>query len=184
MYLLYLDESGQAGGSKRGSSRYFVLGGLALHEEDCYPFTRQIDQMQSQLLPPWARLELHASAMWTGRKEWAAVRRDDRRRLVDAVFEHLATWVSPPGTCPTFFGCAIRKQDFMRTRDVQQLAHEEIFGRVNSMMRRLHLAGDSHRLLVIADDSSYEKLVQALVPRWKAVGSRISTLDSLIEVPL
>ncbi|MGC2208112.1 MAG: DUF3800 domain-containing protein [Candidatus Dormiibacterota bacterium] len=184
MYLLYLDDSGQASGSKPRSSRYFVLGGLALHEEDCYPFTVRVDQLQQRLLPTAPRLELHASAIWAGREEWGAISRDDRHALLDAIFHHLAEWVSLRGTAPVFFACAIEKKSFMRNRNVQELAHEEVFGRVNSMMRRLHLSGDSHRLLVIADDSSYEKLLQALVPQWKSAGSRISTLDSLIEVPL
>lgn len=184
MYLLYLDDSGQASGSKAGSSRYFVLGGLALHEEDCYPFTLSIDQIQSRLLPSFPRLELHASAMWAGRDEWGAVPQATRRALIDAIFLHLAQWTSPRGTSPILFACAIEKKSFMHTRDIQPLAHEEVFGRVNSLLKRLHLSGDSHRLLVIADDSSYEKLVQSLVPVWKSVGSRTSTLDSLIEVPL
>ena len=184
MYLLYLDESGQAHGGKKGSSTYFVLGGLALHEEDCYPFAVELDLLQSRLLPTHPSLELHASAMWAGRDEWRAVPRAGRHRLLDGVFDHLARWTAPAGRPPIFFGCAIHKQDFMKNRDVQQLAHEEVFGRVNSLMRRLHLEGKSHRMLVIADDSSYEKLLQALVPHWKQVGSRTSTLDSLIEVPL
>lgn len=184
MYLLYLDESGQSAGSKTGSSDYFVLGGIALHEEDCYPFTRETDRLQAQVLPSFARVELHASAMWAGRKDWANVPREARREMLDQFFSQLAGWTSPRGTAPVFFACAIEKKSFMRTRNIQELAHEEVFGRVNSLMKRLHLSGDSHRLLVIADNSSYEKLLQSLVPRWKALGSRTSTLDSLIEVPL
>ena len=161
-----------------------MLGGLALHEEDCYQFTRAVDRILRETLPRASRLELHASAIWAGREEWGGIEERVRRGLLDNVYQHLAHWTSPRRTAPVFFACAIDKQSFMHTRDIQQLAHEEVFGRVNSLMRRLHLSGESHRLLVIADNSSYERLLQALVPRWKAQGSRTSTLDSLIEVPL
>ena len=37
---------------------------------------------------------------------------------------------------------------------------------------------------MIANESSYEKLVQSLLPKWKAEGSRIKRLHSMVEVPL
>ena len=65
MYLLYLDESGQYHGRQ---TDYFVMGGLAVHEEDCYPFGRSIESLMRRALPSaHTELELHASRVWAAR---------------------------------------------------------------------------------------------------------------------
>lgn len=56
--------------------------------------------------------------------------------------------------------------------------------RFDEFLTRLHHDGESHRSLVIADDSSYERLVQSLVPRWKVSGTRGGRLHSFADVPL
>lgn len=55
MYLLYVDESGKPTGQ---AEQYFVLGGVALHEEDCYPFNRALDRVVARALPREPHLEL------------------------------------------------------------------------------------------------------------------------------
>lgn len=182
MYLLYIDESGQAAATK-GSSTYFVLAGIALHEEDCYPFGRRLARIEAKVVGAAnAGLELHASRIWSGRNEWSKVDQATRQAVVDAVFSHLARWKAPSGRVPRFFAVAIHKPSF-RGRNVLELAHVELLKRFDSFISRLHVAGDSHRSLVIADDSSYEGLIQRLAPSWKR-GSRIGPLHSLVEVPL
>ena len=182
MYLLYVDESGQSSAS-RGSSTYFVLAGLAVHEEDCYPLARSVAQLQARIVGPAnADLELHASRIWAGRNEWSKVPQADRHRLLDAVFEHLGSWQAPSGRSPRFFAAALHKPSF-KGRSVLELAHEEVLMRFDSFIARLHISGDSHRSLVIADNSSYEPLIQRLAPAWKR-GARLGPLHSLIEVPL
>jgi hypothetical protein len=182
VYLLYVDESGQTSATK-GSSAYFVLAGLAVHEEDCYPFAQSLATVQFKAVGrDHAGLELHASRIWGGRHEWSKVSGADRMALLDAVFQHLASWQAPSGRAPTYFAVAIHKKSF-RGRSIIELAHEELFARFDALIGRLHRAGDSHRSLVIADASSYEALVQRLAPTWKR-GGRIGKLHSLIEVPL
>jgi hypothetical protein len=183
MYLLYIDESGQARGRKRGSSKYFVLSGVALHEEDVYPFGRSLDAIVRRAIPSQPDIEIHASPIWAARGEWARFPPVDRHALLDELFTHLGTWTSAKGRSPRYFAAAIHK-DSNKGRDVMMLAHEELFARFDSCLTRFHRAGDSHRALVIADESSYEQLVQKLVPTWKRTGSRIGRLHSLVEVPL
>lgn len=183
MYLLYVDESGQPKGHGPGSSSHFVLGGLALHEQDCYPLARSLESLQARLLPAHPDLELHATDMWAGRKEWARVPVNERRSLLQAVFHHLGVWTSPRGAAPIFFAAAVEKSSF-RGVDLVERTHEEVFAKFNSTLMRFHLAGDSHRALVIADESSYEKLMQTLLPKWKNEGARIGAMHSFIEVPL
>ncbi len=180
MYLLYVDESGQ---SRAGGFDHFVMAGVAIRDEDCYPFARSIARLQRDHAPAHADLEIHATDVWAGRHEWARVPKAERLGLLDAVFSHLQTWQSGSGTRPVYFAVAIHGPSF-RGRDLLQMAHMELFKRFDSFVSRLHVSGDSHRSLVIADNSSYEKIVQKLVPEWKLKGTSIGRLHSLIEVPL
>lgn len=181
IYLLYLDESGRA---KHPSDQYLVMGGVALHEEDCFPLARSLDKLQRKKLGPAnADLELHASRMWAGRSEWARLPIGDRRGMIRSVFRHLSTWTAPSGRGPVFFAVAVHKPS-RPGKDPTEIAHEEIFMRFDEFLTRLHHDGESHRSLVVADESSYERLVQTWVPRWKAVGARGGKLHSFAEVPL
>lgn len=177
MYLLYVDESGEPRGAR---DDYFTVAGIALHEQDCYPFARSLET----LLPTEYRdLELHASDIWSGRREWSHVPQTTRRGLVRDVFQHLRTWAAPSGRVPRFFAVALHKPSFSALNAVER-AHEELFARFDEFLTRLHHEGRSHRSLVVADDSSYESLIQELIPKWKLTGSRIGRLHSFAEVPL
>lgn len=176
-----MDESGRA---KHPKDEHLVIGAVALHEEDCYPLARSLDVLQRRRLGAAnADLELHASQIWSGRGEWSRVSISDRRALVRSVFRHLAVWEAPSGRSPLFFAAAVHKPS-RPGKDPTKLAHEEVFMRFDEFLTRLHHTGESHRSLVVADDSSYEKLVQGWVPRWKASGTRGGRLHSFAEVPL
>lgn len=180
MYLLYVDESGR---SKGGTSRHFVVAGLAIHEEDCYPFSRSLDAVQRRVVgAAYADLELHASDLWAARSAWARVPEADRHRLVRSVVRHIANWTSRSSGRPiTLFASVVHKPSYPVT--TAERAHEELFARFDEFVGRLHRQGDSHRSLVIADDSSFETTVQSLAPSWKR-GARTGPLHSLVEVPL
>ena len=101
MYLLYVDESGLPGG-RQGD--HFVLTGMALHEEDCYPLAKSLDAAQRRVLPgPDGDLELHASRIYSARNEWSHVSAPDRLAVLDTAFELLGNWhfVTPSGASST-----------------------------------------------------------------------------------
>lgn len=157
------------------------MGAVAIRDEDCYPFSRSIDNLQRAVVPECADQEIHATEIWSGRRSWARVPQAKRLALLDAVFDHLGSWQSQ-NRAPIFFGVAIHRASFPG-RDLLELAHVQLFRRFDTLLARLHRSGDSHRSVVVADDSSYEKIVQKLVPEWKRKGTDIGRLNSLIEVP-
>lgn len=184
MYLLYIDESGQPKGRPGVSSDYFVLAGLALHEQDCFPFATHLEDLLRQTLPrEYGRLEFHATDIWAGRKDWSRYSEDLRHQLLDDAFKLIGTWATSSGRGLQLFAVAIDKKSH-RGKDVVALAHEELLSRFDSFLVRLHLSGESHRALIISDESRHEKLLQSLVPVWRNSGSRIGRLRSFVEVPL
>ncbi|MBM3696132.1 MAG: DUF3800 domain-containing protein [Actinobacteria bacterium] len=182
VYLLYMDESGTPTGE---GEQYFVVAGVAVHEEDCWPLNRSVQRLVDSLLPvPQSGHELHASRIWSGRQEWSAVPRSARDRLLDGAFAHIAGWTSPAGRAPRYLAVAVHKPSFAG-RDVVQMAHEELFLRFSGFLGRIHnTQGQNHRAIVVADRSGYEDLVQRLVPRWKVSGTHAGRLHAFAEVPL
>jgi Protein of unknown function (DUF3800) len=181
LYLLYVDESGLPRGKQ---DDHFVLAGLALHEEDCYPLARSLDAAQRRVLPgPNGNLELHASRIISGREEWSHVSGPDRLKVLDRSFRLLKEWTAPSGRAPVYFAVVIHKRSFPG-KSALQVAYDQLLARFDSFISRLHLSGDSHRSLVIADDSSYEKLLQKITPQWKEGTAGVKKIHSLVEVPL
>lgn len=174
-----MDESGRPRGT---STTHLVVAGLALHEDDCYPLARSLRAVQTKWVGAAnADLELHATDVWGARAAWSQVDERARHGLVRAVFRHLASWRSPRGRAPRYFGVVVHKPSFP-VRALER-AHEELFARFDEYLTRLHRRGQSHRAIVIADTSSYESLLQTLMPRWKR-GERLGPLHSFVEVPL
>jgi hypothetical protein len=180
MYLLYVDESGRPTG--RGDD-HFVLAGVAVHEMDCYPFGQGLGAVQRRMLPPeHPDLEIHASRIISGRNEWSHVDEATRPALLDGVFDYISTWRSASGRGVLLFATVVHKRSF-RGRSVIEVAYDQLLARFDSFLTRQHLQGDSHRSLVVADESSYEQFLQQSMPKWKA-GVGTKKLHSLVEVPL
>lgn len=181
MYLIYIDESGLPRGKQ---DEHFVLSGLALHEEDCYPLARSLEAVQRRILPgPNSSLELHASRIFSGRFEWSHVDQMDRTAILDDAFDLLSNWVAPSGRRPVYFGTVIHKPSFPGKSAVE-VAYNQTLARFDTFLDRLHRSGDSHRSLVISDKSQYEKVLQQVILRWQEGDGGIRKLHSLVEVPL
>lgn len=180
MYLLYLDESGRA---TAAYENYFVVGGIAVHEEDCYPLARAVDRRQARVVPGDRDLELHASRIWSARSEWSHVDQPTRVRILEAIFRDIVAWRSPSGRPIKLFAVAVKKADFAES--ALTLAHQEVFKRFDTFLSRLHHAGESHRSLVIADNNeAYEKLLQGEFLAWKSGRTRLGRLHSFADIPL
>jgi hypothetical protein len=179
LYLLYVDESGRPRGA---GSTHLIVAGVALHENDCYPFAESLRRLQRKKVgAAYGDLELHATDVWSARARWTQVDESARHGLARAVFRHLAGWRSPAGRAPRYFGAVVHKPSF--PVNAVERAHLELFARFDGYLTRLHRQGNSHRALVIADESSYESLLQTAMPKWKR-GERLGPLHSFVEVPL
>lgn len=85
MYLMYVDECGDKGLSK-GSSPYFILSGMVVHESNWMEFGKAITSRMLECYEKYgfdSRLELHAKAM-LGRSEkaYANISKHDRVLLL------------------------------------------------------------------------------------------------------
>lgn len=179
VYLIYLDESGRSG---RGSDEHFVVGGLAVHEEDCWPLGREVEGVLRRLVADEPGLEVHATDIFAGRRRWARYPSTVRRAVLESVFDLLANWRSHDGGQPPLFGCVVHKAS-SRHRSCVETGFDQLLARADSFLTREYQAGNPHRSVAVADRSSYEALIQRLAPDWKA-GQGAKRLHGLVEVPL
>lgn len=179
LYLLYTDESGLDAGE------YFVVGGLAVHEQDTRLLARDVESVFAALPPRWRDAELHAQYIRAGKNQWRGLPAERRERLTDDVATLLAD--RPEARSPVLFAVALHKDSFPN-RDPHERAYEDFFARCNGMIGRLTSRGDPHRCVVIADDSRLEQSLQRWMLRWRergaSTGASIGPLSAYAEVPL
>jgi hypothetical protein len=176
MYLLYIDESGDA------SSAYFVAAGVLVHEQDAFSLSSRLDTALARVGPEWLARELHAQELRAGKGHWRHVPRADREGFQASVAPLLIRPLNE-GRTPVLFAVAVERAAFPGIDPVER-AYEELFLRVDSYLGRRHAAGDSHRCVAISDETRLEHRLQLLMQAWRTTTGRVRRLSAFAEVPL
>jgi hypothetical protein len=180
MYFLYLDDSGSAANPNED---YFVLGGVCINENSTYWLQTQLENYASKIDPNNPDgIEFHASDILQGAKQpWKSyTKRKDRIDIIRNVLFSLKG--AKPDT--VLFSCAVHKDSFPKDDPVEK-AFEDLISRFDMYLgRRYHATGDSHRGLIIFDESSHETSLQKLTAEFRVQGTRWGGLNNIAEVPL
>ncbi len=181
MYSLYLDASGT-----HGASPAYILGGLAVHEQDAY-------HLQQRFAAPLAKLpgaadprdyELHATEIVSPRKEaskWRPVRLSTRMAILRAAYRALESYDCINTDHPCAYFAAVVERTYP---DYEERAWHEVLHRFDEMLtRRGRDTGVHERGIVIHDRSSTERRVQDWTDRWRLIESRIGVLTHMADVP-
>ncbi len=177
MYVLYLDGSGSV---KNPNERHFVLAGIAVHELEIYHVIKRADDYVGTLAAG-RDAELHGSAMANAKAEaWKGISRQRRLDAIEGGLDLLRD--ARPGV--TAFAVAADKAA-VSPDDPVEYAFEEICNRFNLFLKRLHNRhNQTHRGLVVMDESHYEGALQGLARHYREEGTRWGHLRNLAEVPL
>ena len=177
MYVLYLDGSGSV---KNPNERHFVLAGVAVFERQIYHLIRRADKYVDETAPGHDA-ELHGSAMSSGKgSAWKGISRPDRLRAIEGGLDLLRD----AHRSVVAFAVAVDKA-VVSPDDPVEYAFEEICNRFDLFLTRLHNRdADTHRGLVVMDESHYEGALQGLARHYREEGTRWGNLRNLAEVPL
>lgn len=176
MYLLYIDESGDAD----ASGDHFVVGGIAVHESRVRSLNRSLTTVVNRHLT--VNLELHAQWIRAGKGPWGAIPRSVKQGLLADVPAALTTFTNTAGAA--LFAVA-RAPGAVPAADPLERTYEELLLRFTQMLVRLNReSGRDDHGIVIADEAKYESTLQPLVQRWRTSGTRFAKLGRLVEVPL
>ncbi len=179
MYLLYLDDSGSA---QNQDEAHLVLGGFSVFERQLHWLSNQLDDLARELVPsdPDA-VEFHASHIFAGKvAPWKDMEKDKRREIIKRVLGIFAASHSSTAA----FACAIHKQSYPN-QDPIECAFEDLCSRFDMQLKRLHAGGNTHKGLIIVDESAHETSLQQLARGFRSLGTRWGKrLVNVTEVPL
>ena len=199
MYLLFVDESGTHPGPHP-----FVLGGMAIHEDDATRLQKELDQIVIEKLgrvpPNLDEYEVHASEMRNAKKPkagaelknqsiWVNVERSVRLSILDAVYERISSFVPTNPKLPTvLFGVAVERDFHSEWSPVERerWAYEVLLGKFDVMLKTVRTQrGLPNRGLVIHDRRVVaERDIQGWTAAWRSTAERIGQLRNLADVPL
>lgn len=198
MYLFFVDESGT-----HGDSHAFVLGGMALHEDDAERLQTALDQLVirhvGRVPVNLEEYELHAADMRNAKKPkdssrarpstWAAVSRATRLTLLEDAYRLLAAF-EPQDSLqqPWLFGVVLdakfRRDEPLVARE--RFAYEVLLNKFDLMLKKLRQENHRpNRGLVVHDRRVVaEQDIQSWVTGWRASAGDIGQLRNLADVPL
>ena len=198
MYLLFVDESGTHPGPHP-----FVLGGLAIHEDDASRLQNALDDVVVSVLgripSNLDEYEIHASELRNARKPradsskqpslWANVPRAQRLELLKRAYEALAQFQPANPALPlVLFGIAVERNFRADWTPVERerWAYEVLLGKFDVMLKTLR---NKRRLpnrgLVIHDRRVVaEHDIQNWVASWRVAAETIGQLRNLEPDPL
>lgn len=198
MYLLFVDESGTHPGNHP-----FVLGGIAIHEDDAERFQSDLDQVVidglGRVPANLEEYEIHASEMRNAKKPregsqrqasiWAGVTRDVRARVLNSGYELMSRFEpSDPNQPVVLFGVAVERNYHPDWSAVERerLAYEVLLGKFDGMLKTFRESHGVHnRGLVIHDRRVVaERDIQSWTAEWRRTAERIAQLRNLADVPL
>jgi len=179
MHILYVDDSGDVGNPVE---THFVLGGISVFERGIFHQITAADRcVEAFQLGPASDIELHGSPMYNGRDGvWKSIRnRPQREQMISSA---LATITSAASV--RMFAVAIDKAA-VSPEDPIKLAFEELCNRFNLFLERINNRNpkESHRGLIVMDESRHERPLQALARHFRINGGRWGHFRYLAEVP-
>lgn len=185
MYLLYLDDSGSV---KNAEDKYIVLAGISVYEQAPYFLSNQLDDLAKKVSPQgYKEVEFHGTAIFSGRKEWRSVAKNERVE----VYKEALSIIAKSGSNVRLFGAAIHKKALAESttpKDSMEFAFEQLCSRFDLFIKRLHHSQDSklkgQRGLIIFDKSAYETSLQGLAHDFREKGHAWGLTRNITEVPL
>lgn len=178
MYLLYLDESGNADGP---GDRHFVLAGAALFERTCFFLSHAFDQIQARHFPGLPPLDFHASPIRSGRDFWRTVTPEIRADVLRDIGIAIHT-ANNPGL--VLFGAVVEKTDTLYGEDAVKRATAECCRRFDLFLARRHFdEDDTQRGLVIFAEGRFDQRAKVWVKNFRKLGTEWGILRNLSDIP-
>ena len=180
LYLGFVDESGT-----HPTSRVTVVAGILIHEEDVWHLQQRLDGFLYRRLGvlgyDHTRFELHATDLWRGRNEWAAISGPTRHRILAGAYACLAGYrPSNPDLPMRLLGVALDRDSTGGKLRAYELAAKKFDDFVRRMGRK---SGINQRGLILHDQGGIDEQLQEWIHQWRAATSSLGRISNLADVP-
>lgn len=185
MYLMYVDESGDTGVSP-GSSQFFILSGLVIHElrwhdvlDSCIDFRRSIKMATGFKL----REEIHAQVMVNGRvSDFHGIERNKRFMILRNTID----WIASQDSIGVIT-VIVQKEHFTDPKTVFERGWSTLLQRFENTMNAHNFPGPGNadeRGIIIADNTSGEDLrnLQRKMRRFNPIPSKFGPIPRNLPI--
>lgn len=196
MYLLFVDESGTHGGVHP-----FVLGAMAIHEDDAAIMQKALDALVVKHLGRvplnLEEYELHASELRNAKKPqagkpgktsiWANVDRGVRAALLEEAYELIVSFQPVNPALPiVLFSVVVEKKFRSNWAELERerFAYEVLLGKFDVMLKNVSRTLPNRGLVIHDRRVVAEHDIQTWTTAWRATAERIGQLKMLADVPL
>ncbi len=181
MYVIYLDESGDPNGWNNNQD-HFVLGGIAIHEGQIRQISDSLDRVQAEFFPSISiPLKFHAVDINNGSNRFGQFSRDDRQRMLDAVYDAIARTTYPSAV---LFATAMHISAVKNRDQALRDTFEDLVQRANTFLVRLNNQGNPQKGLLIIDRSqSTEDRYRTLISEFRKSGTSYGYLGNIVDIP-
>lgn len=196
MYLLFADESGT-----HGNSHAFIVGGMAIHEQDAQALQRALNSCVERHLriSQVDEYELHAAEMRNAKKPrsdargipspWAFVERTLRLSILNEAYQAIRSYEPADPELPVrLFGVVLdrRFHSDWSLFERERFAYEVLLNKFDVMLKNTRSrVGADNRGLVIHDRRVVaERDIQDWTREWQKAAGSVGQLRNLADVPL
>jgi hypothetical protein len=175
MYLLYADESGDL---TDPDTKVFVVAAIAVHEDAVRPLAAEINGTMNKFLGKKVaeHLELHGSPMRAGAGGWDRHRIPQKKvhGLYHALLKKLDAWEHTQAQTgiKTGIECFAVAMDRNHSQSPTETTYGELLHGFDTVLRAKRKEGFPNNGVLIADESKYERTLQAWVEVARATESR------------
>lgn len=177
MYLLYIDESGNA---HDAGDRHFVLAGLAVFERRTYWMQREAELIKARHFPTSPPIDFHAQPIRNGQGFWRRVVPEKRQTVLAEIGKVIA---GAPSAEAVAFGAVIEKNDTIHGANAIRLALEQVTKRFDTLLSRKAKRGNPQRGLIVLAQSHYEQHAKTWLNEFRGLGTQWGVLNNLADVP-
>jgi hypothetical protein len=173
MWLVYVDESGEPTDPKE---KVFVLGSVAIYENQAYFLSQELDKIQNKWFPTATiPIEFHAAKIRNGMGEpWHSMSKTKRKEFLDDLCDVIVK-ASPKGI--RLFSIVIHKASFPLEDPVEKSFYE-LCGHIDAFIEgeniQLSREGkDKNRGLIVLDSSKYGTQLDKLLLAYRNRGGTL-----------
>jgi hypothetical protein len=177
MYLLYIDESGNA---HDASDRHFVLAGIAVFERRTYWMQRDAELIKAKHFPTAPPVDFHAQPIKSGHGFWRRIDLELRQTVLDEIGKVIT---NAPAHEAVLFGAVIEKDDTVHGAHAIRLALEQVTKRFDTLLARKAKRGNPQRGLIVLAQSQYEQHAKTWLNEFRGLGTQWGVLNNLADIP-
>jgi hypothetical protein len=178
MYLLYLDESGDANGWQ--DQQHFVLAGIAVYENSISSLDNELQRIQEKYFPQITiPIAFHATDIRRGKGQFDQFLPKIREDILNDVYNIIRNTRFP--AC-LIFATAMHISKAVDPLQVRRDTLEDICQRFNTFLMRQHKANMPSKGLLIIDQNREDEYRQ-LVAEFKQSGTKYGYLGNVVDIP-